>query len=158
MIDTVTDTPIGTVYRIVKYDVYATVGTAERHQGRHSERHRTDTEPTPEQQQTTNHNQQASLASEKNPRLEAWVFGMRAVYVGIGGGEPTNPLLLDLELEERERVFLEGVTTAEVESNGIPSSAFLASILRRVLRGDTYTPPDKKLSHAEKFMADLEGV
>ena len=77
MIDTVTDTPIGTVYRVVNYETYAIARQGDRHRDRHPIRHRTDTLPTPEQTQNTKHNQQVS------PR-EAEVFN--ELVSRFGGG------------------------------------------------------------------------
>lgn len=54
MLDTLTDTPYGRVYRVVKYDSYQDSEKEIRYSQRDTERYKTDTAPIPEQEQTTN--------------------------------------------------------------------------------------------------------
>lgn len=53
MIETVGDTPIGTHYRLVNYGEYAEVANTERYTERTPERYGPDTDPIPEQEQTS---------------------------------------------------------------------------------------------------------
>lgn len=76
-------------------------------------------------------------SSSAREKIEEWEHGMRARFLGVGGGTPTNPVLEKHtdDPTERERIFADAVLTVKAESNGSrPSAAFFDSIVRRLVR------------------------
>lgn len=159
---TLTDTPLGKVYRVVNYDRYSADSMINRHPERHPDRHSTDTLPTPEQEGNTENPPAVERQDKKEGEgIETLPAAAQSAIRGLYGweGRPgtQDRIWGDItDWEERKRILETAVLRLVGEGHEYRGN-FFRGILRRVIAEETQKPHTYDETRTDSDFEELYG-